>query len=46
MEDIKVVRGLFSGSDHFAVVVKLRMRERWEFKGEVKEKAKKVEVSE
>ncbi len=34
MEDAKVVRGMFSGSDHFAVVVeKVRMRERWEFKG-------------
>ncbi len=29
--DAKVVRGMFSGSDHFAVVVKVRMRERWEF---------------
>ncbi len=33
MEDTKMVRGiLFSGSDHFAVVVKVRMRERLEFK--------------
>ncbi len=28
VEDVKVVRGLFSGSDHFAVVTKVRMRER------------------
>ncbi len=28
VEDTKVVRGLFSDSDHFAVVVKVRMRER------------------
>ncbi len=27
VEDAKVVRGLFSGSDHFAVVAKVRMRE-------------------
>ncbi len=33
VEDTKVVRGLFSDSDHFAVVAKVRMRERWEFKG-------------
>ncbi len=33
VEDAKVVRGLFSGSDHFAVVAKVRMRNRWEFKG-------------
>ncbi len=33
VEDAKVVRGLFSGSDHFAEVVKVRMRERWEFRG-------------
>ncbi len=36
VEDAKVVRGLFSGSDHFAVVAKVRMRERWEFKGNKK----------
>ncbi len=29
VEDAKVVRGLFSGLDHFTVVVKVRMRERW-----------------
>ncbi len=33
VEDAKVVKGLFSGSDHFAVVAKVRMRERWEFRG-------------
>ncbi len=33
VEDTKVVRGLFSDSDHFAVVAKVRMRERWGFKG-------------
>ncbi len=33
VEDAKVVRGLFSDSDHFAVVAEVRMRERWEFKG-------------
>ncbi len=27
VEDAKVVRGMFSGSDHFAVVAKVRMRE-------------------
>ncbi len=32
VEDAKVVRGMFSGSDHFAVVAKVRMRERREFK--------------
>ncbi len=33
VEHAKVVRGMFRGSDHFAVVVKVRMRERWEFTG-------------
>ncbi len=33
VEDAKVVRGLFSGLDHFAVIAKVRMRERWEFRG-------------
>ncbi len=33
VEDAKAVRGLFNGSDHFAVVAKVRMRERWEFRG-------------
>ncbi len=40
VEDAKVVRGMFSGSDYFAVVVKVRMRERWEFKGMGKKKVK------
>ncbi len=35
VEDAKVVRGIFSGLDHFAVVAKVRMRERWEFKRNV-----------
>ncbi len=34
VEEDKVVKELFSGSDHFAVVAKVRMRERWEFKRE------------
>ncbi len=38
VEDDKVVRGLFSGSGHFAVVAKVRMRERWEFKGNKKKR--------
>ena len=33
VEDAKVIRELFSDSDHFAVVAKVRMRERWEFNG-------------
>ncbi len=33
VEDAKVVRGLYSDLDNFAVVAKVRMRERWEFKG-------------
>ncbi len=33
VEDAMVVRGMFSGSGHFAVVAKARMRARWEFNG-------------
>ncbi len=33
VENAKVVRGIFSGSDQFSLVAKVRMRERWEFKG-------------
>ncbi len=40
VEVTKVVRGLFSGSDHFAVVTKVRMRERWEFRVNGKKKMK------
>ncbi len=40
MGDAKDVRGMFSGSDYFAVVVKVRMRERWEFKGNGKKMLK------
>ncbi len=38
VEDAKVVRGIFSVSDHFAIVMKVRTRERWEFKGKTKKK--------
>ncbi len=42
VENAKVVRGLFSDSDHFTVVAKVRMGERWEFKGnEIKEGEKR-----
>ncbi len=37
VEDAKVVRGMFSGSDHFAIVARVRIRERWEFNGNGKE---------
>ncbi len=45
VEDAKVVRGLFSGSDHFAVVAKVRMRERWEFKGNGKKEDERRELA-
>ncbi len=38
VEEAKMVRGLFSGSDHFAVVAKVRIRERWDFKGNGKKR--------
>ncbi len=41
VEDAKVVRGMFSGSDHFAVVAKVRMRDRWEFKGNGKKEGER-----
>ncbi len=44
MEDCKVVRGLFSDSDHFAVVAKVRMRERWEFKGNGRKEGERREL--
>ncbi len=44
MEDAKVVRGLFNESDHFAVVVKVRMRERWEFKGNGRKEGERREI--
>ncbi len=40
VDDTKVVRGLFSDSDHFAVVAKVRVRERWEFKGNGRKEGK------
>ncbi len=46
VEDAKVVRGLFTGSDHFAVVAKLRMRERWEFVWNEKERGWKERIRE
>ncbi len=38
VEGTKVVRGMFSGSDHFAVGAKVRMREKLEFKGNGKKR--------
>ncbi len=44
VEDAKVVRGLFIGFDHFAGVAKIRMRERWEFKGNGKKEGERREL--
>ncbi len=33
VQDAMVVRGVYSGSDCFAIVAKVRMRKQWEFKG-------------
>ncbi len=43
--DAKVVRGMFDGSDHLAVLAKLRMKEKWmyEKKGGVKKEIVKIE---
>ncbi len=46
VEGVMVVRGLFIGSDHFAIVVKVRMRERWEFKGNKKNEKSDMEWNE
>ncbi len=46
VEDTKVVRGMFSGSDHFAVVAKVGMRVRWEFKGKGKKGERRELASE
>ncbi len=45
VEDAKVVRGLFSGLDHFAVVAKVRMKETWEFKGNKKKEGERRELA-
>ncbi len=45
VEDAKVVRGTFSGLDYFAVVAKVRMRERWEFKENGKKEGERRELA-
>ncbi len=45
VEDAKVVRGLFSDSDHFEVVAKVRMRDRWEFKGNGRREGERRELA-
>ncbi len=45
VEDAKVIRGLFSGSDHFTVIAKVRMRERWEFIGNKKKEGERRELA-
>ncbi len=44
VEDAKVGRGLFSDLDHFAVVAKVRMRDRWEFKGNGRKESERREL--
>ncbi len=43
--DAKVVSGMFDGSDHLAVLAKLRMKEKWAYekKGGVKKGRVKIE---
>ncbi len=45
VEDNKVVRGLFSDVDYFAVVAKVRVRERWEFKENGKKEGERRELA-
>ncbi len=45
VEDAKVVREMFSDSDHFAVVAKVRMRERREFKGNGRKEGERRELA-
>ncbi len=43
--DAKVVRGMFTSSDHFTVLTKLRLKEKWIFEkeGGVKKEILKIE---
>ncbi len=36
--DAKVVRGAIEGSDHYAVVVKIMLRDKWEFLGRLEKR--------
>ncbi len=45
VEDAKVVRGLVSDLNHFVVVAKVRMRERWEFKGNGRKEGERRELA-
>ncbi len=44
VEDAKVVRGLFSVLNHFAVVAEVRKRERWEFIGNGRKEGERREL--
>ena len=45
--DAKVVKGMFQGSDHYTVLVKIRMRGKWEYsKSKDRGKVNKVLASE
>ncbi len=43
--DAKVVRGIYNGSDHFAVLANVRMREEWEFRGKGKSEMRGKELT-
>ncbi len=44
--DPRVMRGLFDGSDHYAVVAKIEIRSRWEYRKKCKSKGRQVIASE
>ena len=44
--DARVVRGMFDGSDHYAVVAKIQIRGRWEYGKKCKSKGRQVIASE
>ena len=42
--DAKVVRGMIEGSDHFAVLMKIKTSKKWKFRNERKEESKRLRL--
>ncbi len=44
--DARVVRGMFDGSDHYVVIAKIQIRDRWEYGKKCKSEGRQVIASE
>lgn len=44
MLDVRVVRGIFEGLDHYAVLIRMKMNDKWKFKKRVEGVTKRLRL--